>query len=59
MPRVMHHVEKMPETRRSKGGIWAKKGTKSYFRHKFHGAMNEDFGLIRGIEVATAKVHDS
>ncbi len=47
------------KTRRSKGGIWAKKGTKSYFRHKLHGARDEDFGLIRGIEVTTSKVHDS
>ena len=32
---------------------------KSYFGYKLHGAMDEDFGLIRRIEVTTAKVHDS
>ena len=47
------------KTRRSKDGTWAKKGTKSYFGYKLHGAMDEDFGLIRRIEVTTAKVHDS
>ena len=36
-----------------------KDGTKSYFRYKLHGAMDEDLGLIRIIEVTTAKVHDS
>ena len=47
------------KTRRSKDGTWAKKGEKSYFGYKLHGAMDEDFGLIRRIEVTTAKVHDS
>ena len=47
------------KTRRSKDGTWANKGTKSYFGYKLHGAMDEDFGLIRRIEVTTAKVHDS
>jgi IS5 family transposase len=47
------------KTRRSKDGTWAKKGTKSCIRYKLHGAMDEDFGLIRRIEVTTAKVHDS
>ncbi len=47
------------KTRRSKGGIWGKDGTKSYFGYKLHGVMDEDFGLIRRIEVTTAKVHDS
>ena len=47
------------KTRRSKYGTWTKKGTKSYFGHKLHGAMDENFGLIRRIEVTTAKVHDS
>ena len=47
------------KTRRSKGGTWAKKGTKSYFGYKLHGAMDEGFSLISGIEVTTAKVHDS
>ena len=47
------------KTRRSKDGTWAKKGNKSYFGYKLHGAMDEDFGLIRRIEVTTARVHDS
>lgn len=47
------------KTRRSRDGTWAKKGTKSYFGYKMHGAMDEDFGLIRRIEVTTASVHDS
>ena len=51
--------EEEAKTRRSKDGTWAKKGTKSYFGYKLHGAMDEDFGLIRRIEVTTAKVHDS
>ncbi len=29
------------------------------FGHKLHGTMDEDFGLIRRIEVTTVKVHDS
>ena len=51
--------EEEAKTRRSKDGTWTKKGTKSYFGHKLHGAIDEDFGLIRRIEVTTAKVHDS
>ncbi len=47
------------KTRRCKDGTWAKKGTKSYFGYKLHGAIDEDFGLIRRIKVTTAKVHDS
>jgi len=47
------------KTRRSRDGTWAKKGTKSYFGYKMHGAMDEYFGLIRKIEVTTASVHDS
>ena len=35
------HGEKA-KTRRCKDGAWAKKGTKSYFGYKLHGAMNED-----------------
>ena len=50
---------KEANTRRSKDGIWAKNGTKSYFGYELHGAMDEDFGLIHRIEVTTAKVHDS
>jgi len=47
------------KTPRSKDGTWTKKGMKSYFGYKLHGAMDEDFGLIRRIEVTAAKVHDS
>ncbi len=47
------------KTRWNEDRTWAKKGTKSYFGHKLHGVMDEDFGLIRRIEVTTAKVHDS
>jgi IS5 family transposase len=47
------------KTRRSKDGEWAKKGTKSYFGYKLHDAMDEDFGLVRRIEVTAADVHDS
>ncbi len=47
------------KTRRSKDRTWVKEGTKSYLRSKLHGAMDEDFGRIRRIEVTTAKVHDS
>jgi len=47
------------KTRRSKDGAWAKKGTKSYFGFKLHDCMDERFGLIRGIEVTAANVHDS
>ncbi len=36
----------------------AKKGTKSYFGYKLYGAMDEDYGLIRRIEVTAANVHD-
>jgi IS5 family transposase len=47
------------KTRRSKDGEWAKKGTKSYFGYKLHDAMDEDYGLVRRIEVTAANVHDS
>jgi transposase, IS5 family len=47
------------KTRRSKDGTWTKKGTKSYFGYKLHGAMDDNLSLIHGIEVTTAKVHDS
>ena len=47
------------KTRRSKDGAWMKKGTKSYFGYKLHGAMDENHGLIRRIEVTAANVHDS
>ena len=47
------------KTRRSRDGTWAKKGTKSYFGYKMHCVMDEDYGLIRRIEVTSANVHDS
>jgi len=47
------------KTRRSKDGEWAKKGAKSYFGFKLHDAMDENFGLVRRIEVTAADVHDS
>ena len=47
------------KTRRNEDGTWGKDGTKSYFGYKPHGAMNENFGLIRRTEVTTSKVHDS
>ncbi len=50
--------EEEAKTRRCKDGTWAKKGTKSYFGYKLHGAMDEDFGLICRIKVTTSKVHD-
>jgi IS5 family transposase len=34
-------------------------GAKSYFGYKLHGAMDENYGLIRRIEVTPANVHDS
>ncbi len=47
------------KTRWNEDGTWGKDGTKSYFGYKPHGAMNENFGLIRRAEVTTSKVHDS
>ncbi len=34
-------------------------GTKFYFGYELHGAMDEDFDLIRRIKVTTSKIHDS
>ena len=50
--------EEEVNTRRSKYETWTKKGTKPYFGHKLHDAMEGDFGRICRIEVTTAKVHD-
>ena len=47
------------KTRRSKDGTWAKKGTESYFGYKVHSVMDEDYGLVRRIEVTPSNVHDS
>jgi IS5 family transposase len=47
------------ETRRSKDGTWAKKGSKSYFGYKLHTKLDTDHGLIRELETTTASVHDS
>jgi IS5 family transposase len=47
------------QTRRSKDGTWAKKGSKSYFGYKLHSKMDRDYELIRDIETTTASLHDS
>ena len=47
------------QTRRSKDGTWAKKGSKSYFGYKLHSKMDRDNELIRDIETTTASLHDS
>ena len=47
------------ETRRSKDGTWAKKGSKSYFGYKLHTKLDMEHGLIRELETTTASVHDS
>ena len=47
------------QTRRNKGGTWAKKGRRSYFGYKLHSKVDRDFGLVRSIEATTVSVHDS
>jgi IS5 family transposase len=47
------------QTRRSKDGTWAKKGSKSYFGYKLHSKLDTEHGLIRELETTTASVHDS
>jgi len=47
------------ETRRSKDGSWAKKGSKSYFGYKLHSKLDTEHGFIRELETTTASVHDS
>lgn len=47
------------ETRRSKDGTWAKKGSKSYFGYKLHTKLDTEHGLIRELETTTASIHDS
>lgn len=47
------------ETRRSRDGTWAKKGSKSQFGYKLHVLMDRDYQLIRRIETTTASLHDS
>jgi IS5 family transposase len=47
------------QTRRSKDGSWAKKGSKSYFGYKLHTKLDTDHGLVRHLETTTASVHDS
>jgi len=46
-------------TRRSRGGSWAKKGSRSYYGFKLHAKTDVDRGLIRDLETTTASVHDS
>ena len=47
------------QTRRSRDGSWAKKGSKSYYGYKLHAKPDVDLGLIRDLETTTASVHDS
>ncbi len=47
------------ETRRSRDGTWAKKGSKSHFGYKLHILMDRDYQLIRRFETTTASLHDS
>ena len=46
-------------TRRSRDGSWSVKGSKSYFGYKLHAKVDTDLGLIRGLEVTPALVHDN
>lgn len=47
------------QTRRSRDGTWAKKGSKSQFGYKLHILLDEDHQLIHRIETTTASLHDS
>ena len=47
------------QTRRSRDGSWAKKGSKSSYGFKLHTKSDVDRGLIRDLETTTASVHDS
>jgi IS5 family transposase len=47
------------KTRRSRDGTWTMKGKKSYFGYKLHQKTDIDYGLIREIDITTAKLHDS
>jgi len=47
------------ETRRSRDGTWAKKGSRPSFGYKLHAKSDTDLGLIRDLETTTASVHDS
>jgi IS5 family transposase len=46
-------------TRRSRDGIWAKKGKKSQFGYKLHTLVDKEFQLIRRLATTTASLHDS
>lgn len=46
-------------TRRSRGGTWVKKGSKSQFGYKLHILVDKDCQLIHRIETTTASLHDS
>jgi len=46
-------------TRRSRDGTWAKKGSKSYYGYKLHSKEDTDRGLVRDLGVSTASLHDS
>jgi len=47
------------ETRRSRDGTRAKKGSKSQFGYKLHILLDKNSQLIRRIETTTASLHDS
>lgn len=47
------------ETRRSRDGTWAKKGSRSFFGFKLHAKTDVDLGLVRELETTAASVHDS
>ncbi|MDD2836663.1 MAG: IS5 family transposase [Methanothrix sp.] len=47
------------KTRRSRDGIWAKKGSKSYFGYKGHVKVDTENNFIWKVETTVANVHDS
>ena len=51
--------ENEAKTRRSKDGIWTKKGGKSHFGYKLHSIIDRDYELIRRFKTTAASVHDS
>ena len=46
-------------TRRSKGGSWTKKNSRSYFGYKLHTVQGAENDMIANYAVTTASVHDS
>ena len=47
------------ETRRSRDGTWAKKGSTSHFGYKLHVLMDKEHQIIRRIETTTASLRGS